>query len=89
MNKDKIIKIISSKWFIFALIVLLIWRIFKNNIILIFGIGAIWYLYHREATIDKLRDNEHFNSRGREFVSIGDYRYDLRGLQLSTRRTRD
>lgn len=82
--KNKFINILSTKLFFIILIIILIWRILKNNIILIAGILYLWYIYHGQFS-SRYNEIEKFNYLTNEFVPLGHPRFDLMGVKLRTR----
>ncbi len=78
-------RIISTKTIIFLLGIILLWRVLKNNLILLL---AIAYLVWSEKTKKECpacptqEVNEAFDQTGRIFAAVGEDKYDLKGERL-------
>lgn len=72
---------------IFVLLIILLWKILKNNFILI---GAIAYLLWESQKAGSLsflfpnnqKTNENFDQTGTKFLDIGEPKYDLLGNRV-------
>ena len=70
---------------LFILVLILFWRILKNNIILIIAIVYLLYVLNRDYIVNSNKINESFDRTGSEFIQRGNDRHDLRGVELNTR----
>lgn len=77
-----LLKLASSNWVIIILIILLVWRILRQNWILILILGFLLWknMYDREHQQEV---GEEFDADMREFVALGERRYDLRGAPMN------
>ncbi len=70
---------------IFVLIIILIWRILRNNLVLVIAILYLLWIDGNQISYNIEPENEGFDYSTREFVRRGEDRHDLRGALINTR----
>ena len=85
--------IVSTRWFLVVLILILMWRILKQNFILLVIIAYLLFKAYQESKRtyvvqeqnQTVQSSENFDADGLEFLPVGEQRYDLRGIPLFNR----